>query len=51
MLVVGPLIQIVAFLVESLAPPFSAFALSFTLAGIGYVFQVNVIYIHKECNL
>ena len=51
MLVVGALIQIVAFLVECLAPPFPAFALSFTLAGMGNVFQVNVIYIHEELRL
>ena len=48
---VGALIQIVAFLVECLAPPFPAFALSFTLAGMGNVFQVNVIYIHEELRL
>ena len=51
MLVVGAVIQIVAFLVEFIAPPFPAFALSFTLAGIGNVFQVNVIYIDIELQL
>ena len=51
MLVVGAFIQIVAFLVECLAPPFPVFALSFTLAGMGNVFQVNVIYIQKELRL
>ena len=38
-LVVGPLFQIAAFLVQFLALPFPAFALSFTLGGIGMVFQ------------
>ena len=41
MLVVGPLFQIVAFLVQFLALPFPAFALSFALGGIGMVFQVS----------
>ena len=41
MLVVGPLFQIAAFLVQFLAPPFPAFALSFVLGGIGMVFQVS----------
>ena len=40
---VGALSQIVAFLVEFTAPPFPVFALSFALAGMGSVFQVNVI--------
>jgi len=37
--VVGPLFQIAAFLVQFLALPFPAFALSFVLGGIGMVFQ------------
>jgi hypothetical protein len=44
MLVVGALFQIAAFLVQFLALPFPAFALSFTLGGIGIVFQVGIIY-------
>jgi hypothetical protein len=47
MLVVGPLFQISAFLVQFLALPFPAFALSFALGGIGMVFQVSIIYIFK----
>ena len=43
MLVVGPLFQIAAFLVQFLALPFPAFALSFFLGGIGMVFQVSII--------
>jgi hypothetical protein len=39
MLVFGALIQIVAFFFEFLAPSFPAFALSFTLAGMGNIFQ------------
>jgi len=39
MLVVGALFQVVAFIFESLAPPFPAFALSFALAGMGSIFQ------------
>ena len=46
MLVVGPLFQIAAFLVQFLALPFPAFALSFVLGGIGLVFQVGgIIYL------
>lgn len=47
---VGALFQTAAFLVQFLALPFKfpAFALSFALAGIGNVFQVNIIYEHKE---
>ena len=48
MLVLGALFQIAAYIVQFLAPPYPAFALSFALAGIGNVFQVNIIYIHKE---
>ena len=44
MLVVGPLFQIAAILVQFLAVPFPAFALSFALCGIGMVFQVGIIY-------
>lgn len=46
MLVVGPLFQIAAFLIQFLsqflALPFPAFALSFVLGGIGMVFQVSI---------
>ena len=35
--------QILAFSFEFFAPPFPAFALSFTLAGMGNIFQVNII--------
>ena len=45
MLVVGPLFQIAAFLVQFLQLPFLAFALSFALGGIGMVFQVSIIYL------
>ena len=45
MLVLGPLFQILAFLLQFLAIPFPAFALSFGLAGIGRVFQVSICYI------
>ena len=45
MLVVGPLFQIAAFLVQFLALPFPAFALSFLLGGIGMVFQVSIRYV------
>ena len=45
MLVVGPLFQIAAFLVQFLALPFPLFASSFALGGIGIVFQVGIIYI------
>ena len=41
MLVVGPLLQIAAFLVQFLELPFPIFALSFGLGGIGRVFQVG----------
>ena len=44
MLVVGPLLQIAAFLVQFLHLPFPIFALSFGLGGIGRVFQVSIIY-------
>ena len=47
MLVVGPLFQIVAFLVQFLELPFPIFALSFGLGGIGRVFQVGIIYPSK----
>jgi hypothetical protein len=46
MLVVGALFQITAFTVQFFAIPFPAFALSFTLSGIGNVFQVNITYIY-----
>jgi hypothetical protein len=42
MLVVGPLLQIAAFLVQYLELPFPIFALSFGLGGIGKVFQVDI---------
>ena len=42
MLLVGPLFQIAAFLVQLLALPFPTFALSFALCGIGLVFQVGI---------
>ena len=48
---VGALVQIVAFVLEFLAPPFPAFALSFSLAGMGNVFQVNIKYTRKELQL
>jgi hypothetical protein len=49
MLVVGPLFQIAAFLVQFLQLPFPIFALSFGLGGIGRVFQVGIIcYISDE---
>ena len=44
MLVVGALFQVAAFLVQYLALPFPAFALSFALTGIGLTTQVNNIY-------
>ena len=51
MLVVGPLFQIAAFLVQFLELPFPIFALSFGLGGIGRVFQVSVCYISvKNCD-
>ena len=43
--------EILAFSIEFFAPPFPAFALSFTLAGMGNIFQVNNICIHKELQL
>ena len=43
--------QILAFSFEFFAPPFPAFALSFTLAGMGNVFQVNIICFYKELQL
>ena len=45
MLVLGPLFQMAAYLVQFLALPFSAFALSFALGGIGMVFQVSIRFI------
>jgi hypothetical protein len=48
MLVVGVLFQITAFTVQFFAIPFPAFALSFTLSGIGNVFQVIIIYILRR---
>ena len=45
MLVLGPLFQIAAYLVQFLALPFPAFALSFALGRIGMVFQVSFGYI------
>ena len=48
MLVVGPLFQIAAFLVQFLALPFPAFALSFALGGIGMVFQVSYKELHAK---
>ena len=51
MLVVGPLFQIAAFLIQFLELPFPIFALSFGLGGIGRVFQVSIytyIYIREE---
>ena len=45
MLVVGPLFHIAAYLVQFLALPFPAFALSFLLGGIGMVFQVGIRYV------
>ena len=50
MLVVGPLFQISAFLVQFLALPFPAFVLSFFLGGIGMVFQVSIIYLYITTN-
>ena len=47
MLVVGPLFQIAAFLVQFLELPFPIFALSFGVGGIGRVFQVGLIYIRE----
>ena len=47
----GALMQILAFLFEFFEPPYPAFAVSFTLAGMGNIFQVNNIHIHKELQL
>ena len=41
-LVLGQLFMIAAFLVQFLAVPFPAFALSFALGGIGIVIQVGI---------
>jgi hypothetical protein len=43
MLVIAPLFQIAAYIVQFLALPFPAFALSYSLGGIGFVFQVGII--------
>jgi hypothetical protein len=43
MLVIAPLFQIAAFIVQFLALPFPAFALSYSVGGIGLVFQVGII--------
>ena len=48
MLVVGPLLHIPAFLIQFLALPFPIFAFSYSISGIGSVFQVGIVYIHKE---
>ena len=50
MLVVGPLFQIAAFLIQYLELPFPIFALSFGIGGIGRVFQVGIIYPCKNYN-
>ena len=42
MLVVGPLFQITAFLIQFLELPFPIFALSYSISGIGTVFQVSI---------
>ena len=47
MLVVGPLFQIAAFLVQFLELPFLIIALPFGLGGIGGIFQVGI-YIREE---
>ena len=48
MLVVAPLFQIAAFLIQFLALPFPIFALSFGLGGIGRVFQVgHIFYLYR----
>ena len=47
MLVVGPLFQIAAFHIQFFALPFPVFALSFSLCGIGTVFQVSKIYLYR----
>ena len=48
MLVVGPLLHVPAFLIQFLALPFPIFAFSYSISGIGSVFQVGIVYIHKE---
>ena len=48
MLVVGPLLHVPAFLIQFLALPFPIFAFSYSINGIGSVFQVGIVYIHKE---
>ena len=50
MLVLGAFFEIAAYVVQYLAPPYLAFVLSFALAGIGNVFQVNI-YFHGELQL
>jgi hypothetical protein len=45
--VVGALFHFAAFLIQFLALPFPAFALSFAISGIGNVFQVNI-YIYPK---
>ena len=47
MLVLGAFFEIAAYVVQYFAPPYPAFVLSFALAGIGNVFQVNI-YFHEE---
>ena len=44
MLVVGPLFQITALLIQFLAPPLPIFALSYAIGGIGTVFLVGIVY-------
>ena len=51
MLVAGALFHAAASLVQSLPFKFPAFVLSFSLVGIGNVFQVNIIYVHKGVQL
>ena len=48
MLVVGPLLHVPAFLIQFLALPFPIFAFSYSISGIGSVFQVGIVYIHKD---
>ena len=48
MLVVGPLLHVPAFLIQFLALPFPIFAFFYSISGIGSVFQVGIVYIHKE---
>ena len=47
-LVVGPLFQITALLIQFLAPPLPIFALSYAIGGIGTVFLVGIVYNHEE---